>query len=134
MRGALAGRAALRERWPSHRLYRARLLASESGLALALMIRLADRLHGAESSRWRDLAGVLTEAEALGFAGLNVTYPFKQAVIPLLDELSPTAARLGAVNTVLFRGGGRLGDCTDGCRTWTVTLGVAQSCFWPVRS
>ena len=33
--------------------------------------------------------------------GINVTIPYKKAVIPFLDELSPTAARLGAVNTVV---------------------------------
>lgn len=48
------------------------------------------------------LPAVLTEARALGFSGLNVTYPFKQAVLPLLDELAPDAAAIGAVNTVVL--------------------------------
>jgi shikimate dehydrogenase len=39
-------------------------------------------------------------AERLGFAGLNITHPCKQAVIEVLDELSPDARALGAVNTV----------------------------------
>lgn len=37
------------------------------------------------------------------FTGLNVTLPYKKSVIPFLDELSPTAARLGAVNTIVRR-------------------------------
>ena len=48
-----------------------------------------------------------------GFDGLNVTHPFKQAVVPLLDELSEDAADLGAVNTVVLRDGRRLGRNTD---------------------
>ena len=38
------------------------------------------------------------------FTGLNVTIPYKKSVIPCLDELSPTAKKLGAVNTVVQRG------------------------------
>jgi shikimate dehydrogenase len=59
------------------------------------------------------LASVLDQAEQRGFTGLNVTYPSKQAVIPLLHELSPEAQALHSVNTVLFRGGRRIGHNTD---------------------
>jgi shikimate dehydrogenase len=59
------------------------------------------------------LAGVLDDAERRGFCGLNVTYPSKQAVIPLLDELAPEARALHSVNTVLFRDGKRIGHNTD---------------------
>jgi len=59
------------------------------------------------------LPAVLDEAERRGFTGLNVTYPSKQAVIPLLHELSPEAHALHSVNTVLFRGGRRIGHNTD---------------------
>jgi shikimate dehydrogenase len=59
------------------------------------------------------LGTVLEEAERRGFAGLNVTYPVKQAVIPLLHELSVEARALHSVNTVLFRGGRRIGHNTD---------------------
>lgn len=52
-------------------------------------------------------------AQHFGFAGLNVTHPCKQAVIPLLDELSSDAAALGAVNTVVLKGGQRIGHNTD---------------------
>lgn len=48
------------------------------------------------------------------FRGLNVTIPYKKAVIPYLDELSPAARRLGAVNTIVRRPDGTLaGHNTD---------------------
>lgn len=59
------------------------------------------------------LPDLLTAAERMGFDGLNITYPCKQAVIPLLDELSADALALGAVNTVQFRDGKRIGHNTD---------------------
>lgn len=62
-----------------------------------------------------DLPNILSEAERSGFAGLNVTFPCKQAVMAHLDELSPDASAIGAVNTVLFRNGRRFGHNTD----WT---------------
>ncbi len=52
---------------------------------------------------------------ALGFAGANVTVPHKQAVIPFMDELTPIARAVGAVNTIVVRpDGSLLGDSTDG--------------------
>ena len=45
--------------------------------------------------------------------GLNVTIPHKQNVIPLLDELTPTAEAVGAVNTISVRNGTLMGDNTD---------------------
>ncbi|MBX7235118.1 MAG: shikimate dehydrogenase [Caldilineales bacterium] len=51
---------------------------------------------------------------ALGFRGANVTIPHKQAVLPFLDELSPAASGIGAVNTITVREDGSLyGDNTD---------------------
>ncbi|MYW82822.1 shikimate dehydrogenase [Streptomyces sp. LaPpAH-199] len=48
------------------------------------------------------------------WAGLSLTMPLKRAVIPLLDEISATAASVEAVNTVVFtEDGGRVGDNTD---------------------
>jgi shikimate dehydrogenase len=60
-----------------------------------------------------DLGVLLRDAEAEGFAGLNITHPYKQRVIPELDELSPRARAIGAVNTVVFRDGRRIGHNTD---------------------
>ncbi len=60
------------------------------------------------------LPDLLLAAEHFGFAGLNVTHPFKQAILPLLDEVAPDAAAIGAVNTIVLRGGQRIGYNTDG--------------------
>lgn len=59
------------------------------------------------------LPELLTAAERMGFTGLNITHPCKQAVLPLLHEISPDAQALGAVNTVVLRGGKRIGHNTD---------------------
>ena len=60
-----------------------------------------------------DLPELLTAAQRMGFTGLNITFPCKQAIIPLLDELSPEARGIGAVNTVVFQDGKRIGHNTD---------------------
>ena len=60
------------------------------------------------------LPTLIEAARIMGFAGLNITYPCKQAVIPLLDELSDEAQAMGAVNTVVFRNGRAIGHNTDG--------------------
>jgi shikimate dehydrogenase len=59
------------------------------------------------------LPDLVASAERLGFDGLNITFPCKQAVVRLLDELSVDARAIGAVNTVLFRDGRRIGHNTD---------------------
>lgn len=51
---------------------------------------------------------------ALGVQGLSVTMPHKRTVAQVCDELSPTAAALGAANTVVRRGDRLVGDATDG--------------------
>ncbi|MCJ1884002.1 shikimate dehydrogenase [Pseudomonas sp. LA21] len=65
---------------------------------------------GVDASALPDL---LTAAERMGYTGLNITFPCKQAVIPLLDELSDEARGIGAVNTVVLRDGKRIGHNTD---------------------
>jgi shikimate dehydrogenase len=60
------------------------------------------------------LPTLIAAAKTMGFAGLNITYPCKQAVIPLLDDLSDEARAMGAVNTVVFSGGQTIGHNTDG--------------------
>lgn len=60
------------------------------------------------------LPTLIEAARVMGFAGLNITYPCKQEVFPLLDELSDEARAMGAVNTVVFRGGRAIGHNTDG--------------------
>ncbi|HSW09091.1 shikimate dehydrogenase [Aquabacterium sp.] len=60
------------------------------------------------------LPGLLAAARTIGFAGLNITFPCKQAVLPLLDDLSDEARAMGAVNTVVQRDGRLIGHNTDG--------------------
>ncbi|SDB62141.1 shikimate dehydrogenase [Pseudomonas sp. NFACC23-1] len=59
------------------------------------------------------LPELLSAAERMSFTGLNITFPCKQAIIPLLDELSPEARGIGAVNTVVLKDGKRIGHNTD---------------------
>ncbi|MGX1317812.1 shikimate dehydrogenase [Bradyrhizobium sp. USDA 377] len=59
------------------------------------------------------LAMMLEGVRRLGFAGVNVTFPYKEAVVPLLDELAPAAATMAAVNTVVVRDGRLIGHNTD---------------------
>lgn len=58
----------------------------------------------------KELEAFLKNAE---FNGINVTVPYKKAVIPFLDELTPVAKKLGAVNTVVRRSGKLIGHNTD---------------------
>ncbi len=59
------------------------------------------------------LPALMESAKHMGFDGLNITFPCKQAVLPLLDELSDEARSIGAVNTVVIKGGKTIGYNTD---------------------
>ncbi|MBC9880559.1 shikimate dehydrogenase [Bradyrhizobium sp. INPA01-394B] len=59
------------------------------------------------------LSMMLEGVRRLGFAGVNVTFPYKEAVVPLLDELAPAAASMAAVNTVVVKDGRLIGHNTD---------------------
>ena len=50
-----------------------------------------------------ELAAVIGEVRSLGFDGVNVTYPFKQAALDLVDLAGPGVNAIGAVNTLVFR-------------------------------
>ncbi|MEV6030835.1 shikimate dehydrogenase [Nonomuraea sp. NPDC052116] len=67
-----------------------------------------------------DVGELVRTARRFGYDGLNITHPCKQSVIPHLDDLSPDARMLGAVNTVVFDGERAIGHNTD----WT---GFAES-------
>lgn len=101
----LAGRGIIESRSP--------WLHEQEGDALGL--RLVYSLFDFTDRRWadEDLGKLLDAVQRVGFAGLNITFPFKQTVVPLLDELSEGAARIGAVNTVAFVDGRRIGHNTD---------------------
>jgi shikimate dehydrogenase len=84
--------------------------AREHGIRLHYqLIDLAHLPAGEE-----DLPGLVKAMRAIGFAGFNVTFPFKQLILPLLDELSPEAQAMGAVNTVVKVDGKLVGHNTDG--------------------
>lgn len=71
-----------------------------------------DRLKG------RRLPQLLDAVKAAGFSGTNVTYPYKQEVIPLLDAIDPEAAEVGAVNTVIIEPNGRTTGYNFDRRGW----------------
>jgi shikimate dehydrogenase len=84
------------------------------------MIELAFRAMGLD---WRyltievspaGLADAVRGAKSMGFRGFNCTIPHKVAVLPLLDELTPAARAIGAVNCVVIQGDKLLGENTDG--------------------
>lgn len=60
-----------------------------------------------------DIEGAVRGIRALGIRGCAVSMPFKEAVIPLIDELDPSAASIGAVNTIVNDGGHLKGYNTD---------------------
>lgn len=83
--------------------------------AAAAALDLDARYHlievaGADKKRLR---AMLEGVRALSFAGVNITYPYKEAVVPLLDDLSPQAAAMRAVNTVVVKDGRLIGHNTD---------------------
>ena len=73
---------------------------------------------GADSAMLRTMLGGV---RTLGFAGVNVTFPYKEAVLPLLDRLAPGAKRIGAVNTIVVEDGRLVGHNTD-------ATGFARAC------
>ncbi len=60
-----------------------------------------------------DISEIKSILESGKFSGLNVTIPYKESIIPFLDELSPEAKAIGAVNTVSFENGKAIGHNTD---------------------
>ena len=59
------------------------------------------------------LASAINDFRQNHFSGANVTIPHKETVMAYLDEISPKAQEIGAVNTLLWKGGKLLGDNTD---------------------
>src|SRR5262245_22998547 len=64
------------------------------------------------------LPQLLGAVKTAGFAGVNITYPFKQEIIPLLDAVDPEAAEVGAVNTVSIAPNGRTTGYNFDRRGW----------------
>jgi quinate/shikimate dehydrogenase (NAD+) len=81
--------------------------------AEALGLRCHYQLVEVAGAGREELKVLLEGVRRLGFAGINVTFPYKEAVVELLDELSPGAAQIGAVNTVVVRDNKLTGHNTD---------------------
>jgi quinate/shikimate dehydrogenase (NAD+) len=81
--------------------------------AAALGLRCHYQLIEIVGASPHELKFLLEGVRRLGFSGINVTFPYKEAVIDLLDELSPSAKMIGAVNTVVVRDGRLIGHNTD---------------------
>ncbi len=88
-------------------------LHEQEGAAQGL--HLTYTLFDFEARGWTrdELPRLLDAAQLIGYSGLNITHPFKQDVIAFLDELAPSAEKVGAVNTVRFENGRRIGHNTD---------------------
>lgn len=81
----------------------------------ALGLNYAYELMDTETPAFRSipLSDIVSQAQADGYAGLNITHPYKIEILQHLDDLSENACRLGAVNTVVFDGGKSIGHNTD---------------------
>ena len=101
----LVGRGIQSSRTPRMHEREARRL----GIGYSYLLLDFDQLGLADAA----IGDVVAAAQAAGFQGLNVTHPFKQSVIPVLDTSSPEARAIGAVNTVVFGGDVRTGHNTD---------------------
>ena len=88
--------------------------------AEALGLRCHYHLIEIAGATREELRLVLEGVRRLGFAGINVTFPYKEAVVDLLDELSSAAALIGAINTVVVRDRRLTGYNTD-------TTGLARA-------
>jgi len=75
-------------------------------------------LMDADRLRERRLPVLLDATKAVGFSGLNITFPFKQQIMPLLDAIDPEAREVGAVNTVVIAPDGRTTGFNFDRRGW----------------
>ena len=88
------------------------LIAKKLGHSFSKLIHneLADYEYEHKELEENELDAFFAEKD---FDGLNVTIPYKQTVMKYLDEISPEAKRIGAVNTIVNRGGELIGHNTD---------------------
>lgn len=91
--------------------------AARLGIPYAYLLLDFDALGLADDA----LAAVVAGAVRAGFRGLNVTHPFKQAVLPHLDGLADEARAIGAVNTIVCADGRTTGHNTD---SWGFTQSI----------
>ena len=79
----------------------------------ALGVRCHYQLIEVAGADRAQLRALLDGVRRPGFSGVNITFPYKEAVVDLLDDLSPPAADMGAVNTVVVRDDRLIGHNTD---------------------
>ena len=72
-----------------------------------------DAIYDKKKLNENDLKNIISEVKEGKINGINVTLPFKKAVIPFLDKLSPEANETQSVNTIYFQGGKIIGHNTD---------------------
>ena len=77
--------------------------------------------------RVEDLAPAIAGVRALGIRGVSITIPHKVAALPLLDSLEETAAKIGAVNTIVNAGGRLHGINTDGAGALRALTGAGHN-------
>ncbi len=73
-----------------------------------------DGTYEAVTVKPEELTDFVAKAKAGAYDGFNVTMPHKETILPLLDELAPSAQAMRAVNTVVVRNGRAIGHNTDG--------------------
>ena len=95
--------------------------AMHEAAASAVGLRGCYRLIEVADADAPQLNSMLDGIRFLGFSGVNITYPYKEAVLPLLDEVDAEAAAIGAVNTVTVGGKRLIGHNTD-------ATGFARAC------
>lgn len=81
---------------------------------LAMLNQNLDAIYIKMSVQFEELQSFFSYIRNLPFQGLSVTMPLKEAVIPFLDEIDPTAKKMGAVNTIVIKNGRLTGHNTDG--------------------
>ena len=72
-----------------------------------------DAIYDKKKVDENDLKGIVSKVKEEKISGINVTVPFKKAIIPFLDELSPEAKETQSVNTIYFQNGTTIGHNTD---------------------
>ncbi|MGY4400646.1 shikimate dehydrogenase [Bradyrhizobium sp. USDA 3315] len=87
--------------------------AMHEAAAAALGVRSHYQLIEVKGAGRDELRALLEGIRRLGFAGVNVTFPYKEAVVELLDDLAPNARAIGAVNTIVADGTRLVGHNTD---------------------
>ncbi|MCA1401962.1 shikimate dehydrogenase [Bradyrhizobium sp. BRP56] len=87
--------------------------AMHEAAAAALGVRSHYQLIEVKGAGRDELRVMLEGIRRLGFAGVNVTFPYKEAVVDLIDDLAPDARAIGAVNTIVADGTLLVGHNTD---------------------